>query len=235
MTGTSRTGKFLLLIVLILLVLLCFFLLRQNQGVAIRYSLRVGIVAISLAAWFTSQSLIGSRDLRSGEITDVVHELTSPTHRYLQARPGVANAVLIASSAFIDLFGIFLIAVSILGPTMQPFLALLILFMMRQVCQIVCALPAPRDMIWRHPGFPSLLVTYNVGNDFFFSGHTSIAVLGAVVIAQMFPWWIGAAAGLIAFLEAVVVLVLRAHYTIDILGAVIAAFCAAGLAGQLCG
>jgi hypothetical protein len=60
-------------------------------------------------------------------------------------------------------------------------------------------------------------------------------VLGAIVIVQMFPWWIGAAAVLIAFLEAIVVLVLRAHYTIDILGAVIAAFCAAGLAGRLCG
>jgi membrane-associated phospholipid phosphatase len=77
-------------------------------------------------------------------------------------------------------------------------------------------------------------VTYSVGNDFFFSGHTSIAVLGAIVIAHMFPWWIGAIAGVIAFLEAVVVLVLRAHYTIDIFGAVIAAFCAVGLAGQLC-
>jgi membrane-associated phospholipid phosphatase len=234
MAGIPRTGKWIFLLLLIAAVVLCFFFLRQNQGAAVRYSLRIGIVAISLAAWFTSQSLIGSRDLRSGAITDAVHELTSSAHRYLQSRPGVANAVLIASSAFIDLFGIFLIVVSILGPTMQPFVALLILFMMRQVCQIVCALPAPGDMIWRDPGFPSLLVTYNVGNDFFFSGHTSIAVLGAIVIAHMFPWWIGAIAAVIAVLEAVVVLVLRAHYTIDIFGAVIAAFCAAGLAGQLC-
>jgi membrane-associated phospholipid phosphatase len=117
---------------------------------------------------------------------------------------------------------------------MRPFVALLILFAMRQICQAVCALPAPADMIWRHPGFPSLLVTYSVGNDFFFSGHTSIAVLGAIEMAHMFPWWVGVIAGIIAFLEATVVLVLRAHYTIDIFGAVVAAFCAVELAGRLC-
>jgi membrane-associated phospholipid phosphatase len=89
-------------------------------------------------------------------------------------------------------------------------------------------------MIWRHPGFPSLLVTYDVANDFFFSGHTAIAVLGAIVAAGMFPWWAGAAVGLIALGEASVVLILRAHYSMDVFAAVVAAFCAAGLADWLC-
>jgi len=35
-------------------------------------------------------------------------------------------------------------------------------------------------MIWRHPGIPSLLVTYDVATDFFFSGHTAIAVLASI-------------------------------------------------------
>jgi membrane-associated phospholipid phosphatase len=88
-------------------------------------------------------------------------------------------------------------------------------------------------MIWRHPGFPSLLVTYDVANDFFFSGHTAIAVLGAIEAAKIAPGWIAAVAGVIAFLEAATVLILRAHYTMDVLTAVVAAFCAAGLAARL--
>ena len=50
----------------------------------------------------------------------------------------------------------------------------------------------------------------------------------------MFPWGWGLAAALVALGEAAVVIVLRAHYTMDVLGAVAAAGCAAALAGQLC-
>jgi hypothetical protein len=120
------------------------------------------------------------------------------------------------------------------GPSMHPFIALIIVFVMRQACQGICALPTPPGMIWRYPGAPSLLVTYDVANDFFFSGHTSIAVLGAIEAARMFPWWVGAAVAGIAVCEAGVVLVLRAHYTMDVIVAVFAAFCAAGLADWLC-
>jgi hypothetical protein len=79
------------------------------------------------------------------------------------------------------------------------------------------------------------LVTYEVGNDFFFSGHTAIAVLGAIEATMLasagaLAWPFAVAAILIAFGEAFVVLLLRAHYTLDVITAVFAAFCAAGLA-----
>ncbi len=138
------------------------------------------------------------------------------------------------SSAFIDAFGIFLIAASVFGPTMRPFVGLLILFIFRQICQGLCALPIPRDMIWRDPGFPSLLVTYGVANDFFFSGHTAIAALGAIEVARLAPGWLGLLALSIAFLEAAAVVILRAHYSMDIIAALFAAWFAADIASWLC-
>jgi hypothetical protein len=33
-------------------------------------------------------------------------------------------------------------------------------------------------MIWRYPGFPSLLVPYVTSSDLFFFGHTAIAIYG---------------------------------------------------------
>ncbi len=239
MPAMNRTAKWVLLALLAAAIAAGLLLLRNVQaaggGRDLLCGLRIGIVAVSLVAWFVSQSLIGGRELKSGAIADGMHELTAPLNRYLQANPRCADAVLIASSAFIDLFGIFLIAAGIFGPSMRPFAALLILFVMRQACQSVCALPAPAGMIWRHPGFPSLLVTYGVANDFFFSGHTAVAVLGAIEVARLFPWWAGIAAALVAAVEAGVVLALRAHYTMDIFGAAAAAFCAAGLAEMVGG
>ena len=204
------------------------------EGVWVRYGLRAGIVALALLAWFQSQALIASRGLHTDAIHDLVHDLSAPLHRYLVTTPSAARALLIVSSVCIDLFGVFLIAAGIFGPSLRPFVALLILFALRQVCQALCALPTPPGMIWRHPGFPSLLVTYGVGNDFFFSGHTAVAALGAYELARMGPWWLGLAAAVVALGEVATVLTLRAHYTMDILAALAATWCAISLAGWLC-
>jgi membrane-associated phospholipid phosphatase len=88
-------------------------------------------------------------------------------------------------------------------------------------------------MIWRHPGVPALLVTYGTSNDFFFSGHTAIAVLGAIELSLGNAPWLAGAAALVAVLEAVLVIILRAHYTMDVFAAAFAAWGCEALAGRL--
>jgi membrane-associated phospholipid phosphatase len=200
----------------------------------LQIGVRLAVVAAGLSAWFWTQSLIGKRALKEGLIGDRLHDLTESWNEHLHRNPKLADGLLIASSAFIDLFAAFLIGMGLFGNTLRPFIALLMLFMFRQLCQALCALPVPPRMIWRHPGFPSLLVTYGVSTDFFISGHTAIAVLGAVEICRLLPLPFGIAAIVVALLEAVLVIVLRAHYTMDVLAAVAAALCAAGLASRIC-
>jgi membrane-associated phospholipid phosphatase len=89
-------------------------------------------------------------------------------------------------------------------------------------------------MIWNYPGFPSIFVTYGTTNDFFFSGHTAIAILGAIVCLAIMPWYIALIAIIGAIFEIWAVLVLRAHYTMDIIGAILGAGCAYILAQNLC-
>jgi hypothetical protein len=161
-------------------------------GGLLHYGMRAVMVALCLNLWFLTQKMIGTREAKDGEISDILHARTARLHRYIAAHPRVANAILIGSSAFIDGFGLFLILWSILGPSLRPFAALFILFALRQLCQGACALPKPPGMVWRNPGFPSLFVTYDVGNDFFFSGHTAVAMLGAIELARISPW-LGAA------------------------------------------
>jgi hypothetical protein len=200
---------------------------------AARLLLRSLTIGMGLAGWFLSQSLISARGLGHGAIGDAGHEWTTPVRDWLAGRPRAADALLITTSAFIDLFGLFLLGSALFGPSLRPGIALLILFVFRQVSQLTCALPTPPGMIWRHPGVPSLLVTYHVANDFFFSGHTAIAVLGAIEVAKVAPPWVAAGAALVACLEAATVVTLRAHYTMDVLAAVFAAFTAAGLAATI--
>jgi hypothetical protein len=193
---------------------------------------RALLVAVGLAGWYVTQARIARRSFPEGRIGDRLLERTEPFNRRLRENPHLANALLIATSAVIDLLGLFLIVLAVFGPTFRPFLGLAIVFALRQLCQGLCALPAPEGMIWRNPGFPSLLVTYGTTNDLFFSGHTAIAVYGALELAH---WGGPAAAALgaaIVIVEAATVLVLRAHYTMDVFAGAVTAFgawCAASM------
>lgn len=208
--------------------------LQRFSTSALQRTKRVLIIVASLVVWFWTQSLIGHRPAANG-IGDKVHEFTQPANDYLQAHPRAANSLLIASSLVIDSLGIFLICVSIFGKSLRPFIALLLVFGMRQICQWLCALPPPEHMIWRNPGLPSLLVTYGVANDLFFSGHTAIAVLGAIEFYRLFPRpWALAVSVAVALFEVSAVLVLRAHWTMDVVTGAMAAILATGWAGWMC-
>src|SRR5215510_11240155 len=194
---------------------------------------RVAVVIGALLIWFWTQALIGRKAPASNGIGDLAHVLTARLHGCFVANPRAANTSLIISSLFIDLIGLSLIGSAIFGPTFAPFLAILIVFALRQICQAFSTLPPPPGIIWRYPGFPALLVTYSVGNDFFFWGHTALAVLGAIEAANYGPIWLALCAGIIALGEVLIVLVLRAHYTLDVVAGALAAFVAADVAGRL--
>src|SRR5262249_34189720 len=147
---------------------------------------------------------------------DGLHTLLAPCNDFLHGHPQFADGLLIVSSAFIDLFGIFLLGAWIFGKSVRPFLGLVLLLGLRQGFQALVALPPPAGMIWHYPGFPSLLVTYGVANDFFFSGHTAVAVLGAIELGRLGRPWLKVVGVLLAVFEATVVLALRAHYTMDV-------------------
>ena len=196
---------------------------------------RAGFVAVALALWFWTQKKISEKapPPAGGGIGDRLHAWSAPLHRWLVVNPRAADATLILTSALIDVFGIYLLGSTILGKTLQPFVAILIVFVLRQVCQTTVTLPPPPGIIWRHPGFPSLLVTYGVSNDFFFSGHTAISVLAALQLIHVAPPWLAALAVTITAIEAATVIVLRAHYTMDVFAAIFAAWAADALAMRI--
>ena len=67
-----------------------------------------------------------------------------------------------------------------------------------------------------------LSVTYHVANDFFFSGHTAIAVFRAIELSRLRGNGLTVLAVIVIF-EVTTVLILRAHYTMDVFTGVVAA------------
>ncbi len=193
---------------------------------------RAVIAVVAIAVWFASQSLLESRGFPGG-IVDGVHLLLAPATQWLAHHSQAANGLLIVTSGLIDVLGCFLFVSGIIGRSVRPMLGLMLLFILRQVCQALIALPPPAGMIWDYPGVPSLFVTYGTTNDFFFSGHTAIAVYGAIELARFRRPWLTLAATVVAVIEAMTVLVLRAHYTRDVSAAILAAAVAAHVAASV--
>jgi PAP2 superfamily C-terminal len=209
--------------------------LAQSERSPFRSSLpiRLAVTATALVLWFWTQSLIGARGLPASGIGDRVHTATTSANLYLHSHPVAANALLVVSSGIIDLLGIFLLSMWIFRSEPRPFVGLVIVLGLRQIMQACVALPAPPDAIWHYPGFPSLLVTYSVANDYFFSGHTAIAVLGATELVRAGKRWITVGAVGIVVFEAATVLILRAHYTMDVFTGLVTGLYAAHLAERV--
>jgi hypothetical protein len=129
--------------------------------------------------------------------------------------------------------GLSLLCLSLFGKSVRPCLGLLMLFSLRQICEGLCSLPAPDQMIWHTTGVPTLLVTYGVSTDLFFSGHTGLAVLGAVELARTKKRGLVILGIAIALFEGATVLVLRAHYTMDVFTGAVTALFVSQIAAQI--
>jgi hypothetical protein len=193
---------------------------------------RAAIALIGIAAWFFTQSLLASRGFPEG-IGDKIHFWLGPATEWFTEHNRATDLLLIFTSMLIDGLGCFLLLSGVFGCSIRPLLGLMLLFLLRQITQALIALPPPDGMIWRDPGVPSLFVTYGTGNDFFFSGHTAIAAYGAIELSRYERPWLKVTAVLIATIEALTVLALRAHYTMDVLTAVLAAFWVSSVAAEL--
>jgi len=197
---------------------------------------RTALVVAGIVAWYWTQAVLGKRVPKVEHevpLTDGIHVLTRRIHQRYATNIAAGNRLLVISSLVIDILGAYLIGSAIFGVSIRPYLGLVMVFALRQICQMLCPLPAPAGMVWRYPGVPAVLVTYGTVNDLFFSGHTAIAVYGAATLAGHFGLW-GLALGLaIALFEAVTVLVLRAHYTMDVFTGIVCALWVYSLSGSL--
>jgi len=198
--------------------------------------LRAGLVVVGIALWFWTQAALASRVPKVAHevpLTDGLHILTKRIHHRYATNVAAGNRLLIVSSLVIDLLGAYLLLSAIFGSSVRPYVGLVLLFALRQICQMLCPLPAPSGMVWRYPGVPAILVTYGTSSDLFFSGHTAIAVYGAATLCGDWGWW-GLALGVaIVLFEAGTVLVLRAHYTMDVFTGIVCALWVYSLSGTL--
>ena len=114
------------------------------------------------------------------------------------------------------------LVVLVTGKGIRLGICLYVAYFLHWVFLHATTLPPPDHSVWQFPkGVLTLGKPYM--NDFWFSGHTTNAMLIALAASGRRPWVKGLAWGQVAF-EILLVLSTRTHYTIDVLGGVFVAY-----------
>lgn len=192
---------------------------------------RLLVVVVLLFLWRMTQTWISFTKKSvyysvgdNNQIKDYLIDFFASWNAYFNAAPEMARYATISTSLILDVLFIFLFIFSVFGKTFRPFVGLFLITILRQFMQWCVVLPKPVGKIWEDPGFPSLVVTYNVSTDYFFSGHTAMAVYMALVLPQFLPikkvMLMRMLQTSIISVQILFMYVIRGHYTMDIYAAI---------------
>jgi hypothetical protein len=183
------------------------------------------ILLIGFIIYNIGESWIGDKPPSSCGIIDQLHQWTLSLNAYITQSMPLQDALLIVLNAIVDSSVIFVFLLTLIRQNIRPFLTLGLFFVLRQSLQLLVSLPIPAHTIWHYPGFPSLLATYNIGNDFYFSGHTGISLIAALELMNFHKHWLTICAFTIFGCILITLIVMEIHYTMDIYTAILTVFC----------
>lgn len=137
---------------------------------------------------------------------------------YISQNLYIRDYLLIMGSAFLDIFLVcFMITYIFKGNSWNPLVHISLFYFLRgAVMQSLIILEIYDTYIFENPGFPSMIVPYFRSADFFFSGHAGCSILIGLQMSDMGYTELKYFGFFLAIFEGFVLMVLRAHYSIDI-------------------
>ncbi len=112
------------------------------------------------------------------------------------------------------------------GKSSRLIVTILLFYAIRSLVQKMWFSPFPPGFWWYDPGFPSLVVPYGRGSDFFFSGHVGFTVICGAEWKENGNKWMVLFSVIAGLYTAFILLVYQVHYSIDMFtGAFFAHYC----------
>ena len=187
--------------------------------------LSVRIIIYSLAFSFVFLNTLYGFVLPHGDIkciSDELFNLSSPLNNYFKENVTQRNILLITSSVFIDFVVIFFSIIwTFKGHSYRPILAFVLFYSFRILNQNLFQMQYPEGYLWQYPGFPSIVVSYLGTNDFFYSGHVGFPIIVGMELWHLDYRFMFYFCIMSSVFEAFVMIVLRGHYSIDLMSGII--------------
>ena len=185
--------------------------------------LSISGIIIILFAIFNNVQVIGNPTPDNNCYYDVVHDWAKPLNYYFRGNEGFNKFLCILGSLTIDI--LFLISYytwAIYSIDWRFGINTMLFYGVRYILNEVARLDAPNLMYFPYPGFPSIVVGYIQGSDFFFSGHCGFPVVCMMEFIWLKKFWIAGYALCVTCVEFLLMcLTSREHYTIDIIVGII--------------
>lgn len=183
------------------------------------------LCAIALVVYHLVQIALSYRSMPLCKIVDQLHLFFLPVNHFIFIHKLLGNVLLALMNGILDSLTILIFVITLWKRDIRPFLILTIFFTLRQGLQMMVQLPLPEQTIWHYPGFPTLLQTYEISNDFYFSGHTGTSLLAALELSYFGKRWLTLFGFSLFVFEAIMVIVMQIHFTMDVFTAIMTVCC----------
>ncbi len=196
---------------------------KQKINILIRFSL----VILGFSIWLLYRFMLQSKNNEWKFLYCFEDRLLTtiflPITNYISQNLYIRDFLLIASSAFLDIFMVCFICIYIAkGSSWGPLLHMGLFYGLRgAVVQNLVIMQIYDTYIFKYPGFPSLIVPYFRAADFFYSGHSGCALLIGLHMADMGYSEMKYVGFILSIFEGLVLTMLRIHYSIDIIFGII--------------
>lgn len=171
--------------------------------------------------WHQTQIFLSTNITAPNSIVDKLHDsnIFSLINLFLSENIAFTKYNFILSSMLIDISAIYIIINYLRADNSKTLFIFFFGLILRQLCQFINRLPVPQNMIWFYPDFPSILVTYDIENDFFFSGHTFIALAAGLEILSNKNYLYKCCGLFFMAYEILFIISINGHYFMDIYAA----------------
>jgi hypothetical protein len=152
--------------------------------------LKILIMVVAAELYLLTQRFINHTN-SSNKFEDRTFLLTGKIHNFLTNNRNVTRMLLASTSFIIDISYGLIILDFVMNNKYDEIVINVLTLIIRQFCQYFISFPRPKDMLWFHPGFYSFCIPYDIINDFYFSGHTSFAVICLMFSQRHGYSWLG--------------------------------------------
>ena len=147
-------------------------------------------------------------------LTEYLYPITKSISQHLYLR----DILLISGSNILDVLMLYFIAIYVkIGNSWSSIMAILVFYANRGFIQNIISFNYYHTYLFLEAPFPSIFVPVFRATDFFFSGHCGITLIAALQFRDWGYKRIFLFGLIVSFWEGVVMTVLRAHYSIDII------------------
>ena len=187
-----------------------------------KIKLFLSLIIIILFTIFNNIQILGNPTPINQCYYDTILEWTHSLNNYFRENDIYRIILTIIGSVLLDM--VFIISFfywSVYAVDWRFAINVILFYLLRGIMQQILILGCPDLLYFKYPHFPSIVVSYIQGSDFFWSGHCGFPIVGMIEFIWMKKYYLAGFCAFVTFFEIFLMNNSREHYTIDIIFGII--------------